>query len=210
MMQTLSARLKTKNSSKRSGLLIVLSAPSGTGKTTVMKEFFAKDKNLVDSVSWTTRKPRSGEKHKKDYFFVSRRKFLEAIKRGGFLEWAKVYHEFYGTPKAYVLKKLREGKDVVLVIDTRGAQKVRHFKPSVHIFLKPPSIAVLKKRLHGRNADSAHQLEARLKEVRYEMSQADKYDYRIVNHTVVQTVRDVEKILNRERAKFFKKTKGGS
>ena len=195
-------------SKKRPGLLIVLSAPSGTGKTTVMKEFFRQDKNLVDSVSWTTRKPRHGEKHKKDYFFVSRKKFTQAIKNGGFLEWAKVYHEFYGTPKDYVTKKLASGKDVVLVIDTRGAQKVRHFKPSVHIFLKPPSIAVLKKRLKGRNSDSAKQLAARLKEVRYEMSQADRYDYRIVNHTVPQTVREVEKILKRERAKILKTTKG--
>lgn len=195
-------------SRKRPGLLIVLSAPSGTGKTTVMKEFFRQDKNLVDSISWTTRKPRPGEKHKKDYFFVSKKEFTAVIKRGGFLEWAKVYHEFYGTPKDYVTKKLASGKDVVLVIDTRGAQKVEHFKPSVHIFLKPPSIAVLKKRLTGRNSDSAEQLAARLKEVRYEMSQAGRYDYRIVNHTVAQTVRDIEKILERERAKILKTTKG--
>lgn len=181
---------------------MVLSAPSGTGKTTVMREFFAKDKNLVDSISWTTRKPRHGEKDGKDYFFVSRKKFFEARKKNEFLEWARVYHEYYGTPKSYVKKKLVSGKDVVLVIDTRGAHKVRHFKPSVHIFLKPPSIKVLKQRLHGRNSDSREQLAERLKEVRYEMSQAKHYDYRIVNHTVVQTVRDIEKVLEKERKKL--------
>lgn len=186
----------------RQGLLIVLSAPSGTGKTTVMNEFFRLDKNLVDSISWTTRKPRPGEKHGKDYFFVTRSKFLSAQKRGEFLEWAKVYHEYYGTPKSYVKNELAKGKDVVLVIDTRGAWKVKHFKPSVLIFLKPPSVAVLKKRLEGRNSESDEQLAARLKESQYEMKQANWYDYRIVNHTVDQTVRAIEKILKIEREKL--------
>lgn len=187
---------------KRPGLLIVLSAPSGTGKTTTMKELFRRDKNLVDSISWTTRKPRPGEKNRVDYFFVSRRKFLEAIKKGGFLEWAKVYREYYGTPKDYVEIELARGKDVVLVIDTRGAKKVRRFKPCVHIFLKPPSLRELKKRLALRKSESAEQLQERLKEVRYELSQAKWYDYTIVNHTVPQTVEDIEKILEKEREKL--------
>ncbi len=192
------------NQGKKTGLLVVLSAPSGTGKTTVMRELFAKDKNLVDSVSWTTRKPRRGEADGKDYFFVSQKKFSAARQKKEFLEWARVYREYYGTPKSYVQKRLASGKDVVLVIDTRGARKVRYFKPSVHIFLEPPSVRILKQRLHGRNADSKEQLAERLKEVRYEMRQAKHYDYRIVNHTVAQTVRDIEKVLGKERNKLAK------
>jgi len=187
---------------RRQGLLVVLSAPSGTGKTTVMKELFRRDKNLIDSISWTTRKPRPGEKHGEDYFFASRKEFEAAEKRGAFLEWAKVYHEYYGTPKAYVTRQLAKGKDVILVIDTRGAWKVRNFKPHVLIFLKPPSVAILKKRLKGRNSESEDELRKRLKEVQYEKKQAGWYDYRIVNHTVDQTVRDIEKILEKEREKI--------
>ncbi|MBI4397941.1 MAG: guanylate kinase [Candidatus Omnitrophica bacterium] len=181
--------------------MIVCSAPSGAGKTTVMNELFAKDKHLVRSISWTTRKPRAGERHGKDYFFVSRKKFLEARKKNEFLEWAKVFREYYGTPKSRVTRRLAQGKDVVLVIDTRGAHKVRHCKPSVHIFLKPPSLEALRRRLVGRNSESQEEMEARFKEARYEMNRATHYDYCVVNHTVSQTVREMEEILEKERQK---------
>lgn len=194
-----SPRPRTRKPSPRSGLLLVLSAPSGCGKTTVIQELLKRDKILVRSVSWTTRSPRPGEKHRKDYFFVTRKKFLAARDRGGFLEWAKVYREYYGTPRSFVKKALARSRDVVLVIDTRGARKVRRQMPCVLVFLKPPSLAVLKKRLFKRNSDSKSQIESRLKEVRYELNQAGRYDYRVVNHTVAQTLREIREIIWKER-----------
>ncbi len=187
---------------KHGGLLLVLSAPSGAGKTTVIHQLLRRDKRLVKSISWTTRKPRHGERNGKDYFFVSRKQFLSAIRRNGFLEWAKVYREYYGTPKSYVQDKLAHGKDVVLVIDTRGAKQVRRSRPNVLVFLKAPSLAVLKSRLKGRNSESKSQLAARIHEARYEMKQARWYDYQVVNRTVSQAVRDIKKILEKERKKI--------
>ena len=186
-------------SSEKPGLLIILSAPSGCGKTTVTNELLRRDSRAVRSVSWTTRAPRPGEKHGKDYFFVTRRQFESARKKRGFLEWAKVYHEFYGTPRDFVESRLACGNDVVLVIDTKGAKQVQRKMSCTSVFLLPPSLEVLKQRLSNRNSDSKKQLAKRLKEVKKEVGQSREYDYRLTNHTVRETVREIKKILRKER-----------
>ncbi len=190
---------KSANENKTEGTLFVLSAPSGAGKTTVTQKILKQDRNLVRSVSWTTRLRRVGEKDKQDYFFVTPKRFLDKREKDGFLEWAKVFNQYYGTPKSFVNQKLKSGKDVVLVIDTRGAKKVKKQTNCVLIFLKAPTMKVLKERLFKRNTDSKKEIEKRLKEVKYEMGQASFYDYKVASGTILQTVKEIKQIIQKER-----------
>ncbi len=187
------------------GLLIVLSSPSGGGKTTLAMKLLAKDKNILRSVSCTTRKPRMGEKNGKDYFFLSRFEFKKLIKKRAFLEWAPVHGQFYGTPKPWVLAQLEKGRDVLLVIDVQGGRSIRKLYPkALLLFLEPPSLEVLRERLHGRDSEDAASLRLRLKAARDEMRAGKAYPHRVVNDRLSQAVKEVFQIIRAERKKAIK------
>ncbi len=173
----------------KKGLLFVISAPSGAGKTTVCREFMKSDFNVSYAVSTTTRSPREGEKDALDYFFVSREQFQDMIENGDFLEYANVYKEFYGTSKKSVTDLLEKGIDVFVDIDTQGASQIRKILPdSVHIFILPPSIDTLRQRLNSRGKDSEEVIAHRLSKAREEIKDSILYSYVVVNDEVDKAV----------------------
>lgn len=185
----------------RKGLLFVVSGPSGAGKGTICKKLIDK-MDIELSVSMTTRKPRPGEVDTKNYYFVSEEVFVETIQVEGFLEYAKVYGNYYGTPKEIVLKKLEEGKDVVLEIDIQGALKIRESYPQgVFIFILPPSMSELRKRITGRGSESEDDINLRLGETLKEVSYIDKYDYCVVNGDINEAVNRVAAIVKAEHSR---------
>lgn len=183
------------------GLLFVVSGPSGAGKGTICKKVLEKvDIDL--SVSMTTRKPRPGEIDGKNYFFVTEEQFIETISNDGFLEYAKVYGNYYGTPKEIVLQKLEDGRDVVLEIDIQGALKIRDSYPKgVFIFILPPSMTELRKRITGRGSETEDDINLRLGETLKEVSYIDKYDYCVVNGEINEAVHRVAAIIKAEHSK---------
>jgi guanylate kinase len=184
----------------KKGLLIVLSSPSGGGKTTIARRLLRRDKNLVRSVSCTTRKPRRGEKNGSDYFFISPKRFKTMISKKAFLEWARVHRNFYGTPRRWVEKQLEKGKDVLFVIDVQGGKAIkRKQSQALLIFLKPPSFAVLKKRLLGRQSENPEALKVRLSDAKWEMKEGRRYDAQVVNDRLSKAVSDVAGIIKKER-----------
>jgi len=185
----------------KKGLLIVLSSPSGGGKTTIAHRLLARDKNIVRSVSCTTRKPRVGEKDGRDYFFLTPSRFRAMVSRQAFLEWARVHHNSYGTPKAWVLSQVHQGKDVLMVIDVQGGKAVkRRYPDALLIFLKPPSFKILKQRLQGRKSDSHEALKVRLKDARWEMKEGRHYDFQVTNDVLSKAVRQVRAIIRAKRS----------
>ena len=183
------------------GRLFVISGPSGTGKGTICKELI-KDKNIRLSVSMTTRNPREGEVHGVSYYFATKEEFLQKIEAGGFLEYAEVFGNYYGTPKGPVLEKLAKGIDVVLEIDIQGALKVKENYPDgVFVFILPPSLSELRKRLTGRGTETAEAIELRLGETLKELSYIDKYDYCVVNGDLDEAVARVKAITVAEHSK---------
>ena len=186
---------------KPSALLIVISAPSGCGKTTLVNRLLARNSNLERSVSATTRRARKGEVDGRDYIFVSERQFLENRKRRVFLESARVFGHHYGTFKKTVLAKLGKGKDVVLAIDVQGARRLKKKIKGIFIFLMPPSMQDLEKRLVDRKRDTKREIEVRLERARAEIRCAKDYDYVVTNREVSETIREIEKILLKEKKK---------
>ena len=183
------------------GLLFVVSGPSGAGKGTICKKLIEKV-NIELSVSMTTRKPRPGEVDGKNYFFVPEEKFLETINNDGFLEYAKVYGNYYGTPKEIVMKKLDEDQDVVLEIDIQGALKIRESYPKgVFIFILPPSMSELRKRITGRGSETEDDINLRLGETLKEVSYIDKYDYCVINGEINEAVNRVAAIIKAEHSR---------
>ena len=166
---------------KNKGLFFIVSAPAGTGKTTLVNMLTNEFDCVVRSVSYTTRSPRGEEVDGIDYFFISKDEFERKIKKGDFLEYANVFGSYYGTSKEFVEKKIQENKHVVLVIDTQGAAKLREQGIGIHIFISPPDIETLKRRLINRNSDSKSDISTRLSFSEEEMKQAQFYDYEIVN-----------------------------
>ena len=162
-------------------LIFVISAPGGTGKNTLTDMLCEEFDSVKRSISFTTRQPRGQEINGVDYFFISKKDFKERIKEKEFLEYAEIYGEYYGTSKLYVAKILKEKKHAILVIDVQGAQKVKKLIPAVFIFLMPPSMEELKRRLCTRNADSEEKINERIKVAKEELKQAKYYDYVIVN-----------------------------
>ncbi len=189
---------------KHAGKLFILSGPSGAGKGTICKELLAQTsrEEVQLSVSMTTRNPRVGETEGVSYYFVSKEEFLRRIEAGGLLEYAEVYGNYYGTPLQPVIQKLAAGIDVILEIDMQGALKVKENYPDgVFIFILPPSMSELRKRLTGRGTETAEAIEMRLGETLKELSYIDKYDYCVVNGKLEEAVNRVKSILTAEHSR---------
>jgi guanylate kinase len=186
---------------KRRGILLVLSSPSGAGKTTISRALVAKDKKLKMSVSVTTRPRRPGEVNGKHYHFVTRDKFDAMVAQGELLEHAVVFNNCYGTPRGPAMKVLDSGGDIISDVDWQGAQQLKANVPQdfVSVFILPPSIPALKRRLQTRAQDSREVVLARMAKSAEEMSHWDSYDYVIVNQDLAVSVRQVQAILDAER-----------
>jgi guanylate kinase len=185
------------------GKLFILSAPSGTGKTTVLTKVMANIDGIAFYVSHTTRKPRHGEQDGKDYHFVNREDFLAIKEKGDFLECAEVHGNLYGTSSLAVQEQIENGIDVILDIDVQGARIVRASEETkgIYIFITPPSLDELERRLRGRGQDSEETIATRLANARFEMEAVDEYDYYIVNDDVDETARMFEAIILAERSR---------
>lgn len=189
-------------SKKKKGLLIVLSGPSGAGKGTICKALMEKEKNLKLSISATTRQPRNGEIEGKNYFFKLEDEFERMIENDSFLEWAKVYDHYYGTPKDFVLKNLEEGNDVVLEIDIQGALKIKEkFPEGVFIFILPPSMEELKNRIKKRGTESEEEIIKRFKSAYEELNYVSRYNYVVINDSVEQAVEKIRAIIVAEKCR---------
>ena len=185
------------------GFVYILSAPSGTGKTTVGNLLLKKIPFLERVITATTRKPRDGEIHGKDYYFLEEQTFKRKIEEGFFLEWAKVYRYYYGTPKSEVERITSQGKDALLIIDVQGAFQVKKLLPNaITIFLLPPSLEELKKRLLQRGEK---ELDERFEWAKKELPCARYFDYAVVNDRLEKTVEEIKSIMlaNRRRTSFL-------
>jgi guanylate kinase len=187
----------------RRGLMLVLSSPSGAGKTTLSRRLLAEDGGVTLSVSVTTRKQRPGEVDGRDYHFIDRRRFDDMIGKGELLEYAEVFDNGYGTPAKPVLDALRHGRDVLFDVDWQGTQQLRDKAPKdvVSIFVLPPSISELEKRLQKRAQDDYETIVRRMAKAADEMSHWAEYDYVIINRDVDRAFADVSAILAAERLK---------
>jgi guanylate kinase len=183
-----------------SGLLFVVSAPSGTGKTTVVEQLVKLVPTLEMSRSYTSRPPRSNERDGVDYNFVSRQEFEARIAAGDFLEHADVFGNFYGTGRAETEARLASGRDLVLVIDVQGARQVRQRTHGVGVFMLPPSFDVLERRLRGRSQDPEAAIQRRLAAARSEVSAVSEYEYVVINDELDRCVAELSGIVLAERA----------
>lgn len=191
------------DSIKRKGLMLVLSSPSGAGKTTIARALLAKDNQVQLSVSVTTRPIRKGEVHGKDYHFENQKHFEERLQSGGFLEHAKVFGNYYGTSKQSVEEIITSGKDVLLDIDWQGTQQLQEkcAQDLITVFILPPSIQALEDRLNRRATDAKEVVEQRMTESVFQISHWPEYDYVIINHDLDKSIKQIELILKAERLK---------
>lgn len=191
------------NGVERRGLMFVLSSPSGAGKTTLSRMLVAETPELEMSVSATTRPMRPGEIEGRDYYFVDRSKFDAMIAADEFLEWANVFDNRYGTPRAAVETALAAGRDVLFDIDWQGTQQLRSRAPNdvVSVFILPPSVQALEHRLHTRAQDSDEVIRGRMRKAGDEMSRFDAYDYIVVNDNIGMAFESVRAILRAEQLK---------
>jgi guanylate kinase len=191
-----------KEAVERRGLLFVVSAPSGTGKTTLCKELISLVSGLRHSISYTTRQPRPGEVHGREYFFIDEARFHQMAHRNEFAEWAPVYGHFYGTPRQGLMEMLDQGSDVLLEIDVQGAMQIKKkFDDAVYIYIMPPSIEALQTRLLQRAGDTPQEIERRLQKAREELWSYRDYYYIVRNDDMKQALRELEAIIVAERIK---------
>ena len=177
--------------------LIVVSGPAGVGKGTIVKTVVKNRDDVVESVSCTTRAPRPGETHGKEYYFLSKEEFLRRIDEQDFLEYDEHFGNYYGTPKTFVREQL-QNKNVVLEIDVVGALNAKKaFPDSVLVMIAPPSLEELKRRLIGRGTETEEQIAGRLSRIEYELAQKDKYDYVIVNDVLETAIAELERIIDK-------------
>ncbi|MCX7716712.1 MAG: guanylate kinase [Endomicrobia bacterium] len=182
---------------------MVISAPSGTGKTTVCKKLLEQNPHIVFSVSYTTRQKRSSEVEGKDYYFVSEDKFKKLIKQKKFVEWAKVHNHYYGTPKQPLMNTITSGKDILLDIDVQGGKSLKKIFPSgIFIFLLPPSWKDLKQRIIRRGQDNIKEIKLRLNNVMKELKYIKYYDYIVINDKLEETVKIINSIIYSNRYKI--------
>jgi len=184
------------------GFLLVISGPSGSGKGTICKKLLERNRDLVLSVSATTRKPRKGEIDGVNYFFVDEDKFEEMIRNNEFLEHANVHGNKYGTPMKFVVDQIENGEIVILEIDVQGALQVKNiYNEAILIFLLPPSMEELKNRINKRGTETKEDIDIRLNNAYRELKLIDKYDYVVVNDKVDDAVENIEIIINAEKLK---------
>ena len=192
----------------RRGLLFILSSPSGAGKSTIARMLLEQDKHIALSVSVTTRPPRPGEIDGKDYHFIDEAEFHRLVEDNALLEWAKVFGHYYGTPKAQVKQGLREGQDFLFDIDWQGTQQLyqRAEGDVVRVFILPPSLEELHRRLRSRNTDSEEVIAGRMARAQDEISHWDGYDFVVINDNVENCFEKVRQILNSERMRRARQT----
>lgn len=189
--------------SRREGVIFILSAPSGAGKTTLIKRLLAAIRGLTLSVSYTTRGRRSGEVAGRDYHFVEKKRFAEMQAKGEFAEWAGVHGSLYGTPRRPLEQNIQRGRDVLLDIDVQGARKVkRQYPQAVSIFLLPPSWQELEKRLALRGTDRREIIRQRLENAKREIGEIMRYDYFVVNREVREALESLKSIITAERLRI--------
>lgn len=189
---------------KREGLLFVVSAPSGAGKTTLCSALTDELENLRHSVSYTTRQPRPGEIDGRDYHFVSAERFREMIAAGDFAEWAEVHSNFYGTSRRVLDGMRAEGIDVILDIDTQGAKQIRdkYEGQAVFIFIMPPSLEILEERLRNRKSDHENEIKRRMQRARDEMRDYTLYDYVIINRDFGRALVEIRSVITAEHCRM--------
>jgi guanylate kinase len=184
------------------GLLIVVSGPSGAGKGTICKELLNHNQDIAISVSATTRNPRPGEIEGKNYFFLTKDKFEDMIEKDEFLEFAQVYGNYYGTPKQYVMDNIETGTDILLEIDIQGALKIKErFPQGVFIFILPPSMEELKKRITNRGTETEEDIIKRFTSAYEELNYVSKYNYAVVNDIVEKACKKIEGIIIAEKCR---------
>lgn len=192
--------MSNKRKKKRKGKLFILSAASGTGKTTLCQAALSQLKNLVQSISYTTRKPRETEKEGSDYHFVDEKTFKKMIKEDQFSEWAMVHGNYYGTPKAFLEDFINKGVDVILNIDVQGGESLRKKYPNtISIFVHPPSFNELKKRLEKRESNGDIDIQERLKTAEEEFVASKKYSFHIVNDDFDKALAELIHIIATQR-----------
>jgi guanylate kinase len=192
----------SRHSADRRGILFIISAPSGTGKTTLCKQLTSTVPGLWHSISYTTRKPRPGEEHGREYFFIGESEFQQMVDRNEFVEWARVYGNLYGTPRKTLTDRIEQGIDVLLEIDVQGAIQVKKkFEDAVSIFILPPSMQVLRSRLQNRASDTPEEILRRLQKVKEEVWSYREYAYVVRNEDLSQSLRELESVFLAERLK---------
>jgi guanylate kinase len=193
-----------------SGKLFIISAPSGTGKTSLLEIVMSEVERLVFSVSHTTRQPREGERDGQEYYFVAKEEFQQMIAAGEFLEWAMVHDNYYGTALSPLSHQLEQNRDVLLDIDVQGAEIIRRDGrlPACHIFIAPPDMAELERRLRGRATEEEQTIQKRMQNAHSEMAHCEEYDYFIINDNLQRAAGLVSSIIYAERARSRRTAQG--
>ncbi len=187
---------------RREGMLFVVSAPSGAGKTTLCRALTDSIENLRHSISYTTRKPRPGETDGRDYYFVTEERFRNMMQAGDFAEWAQVHSNLYGTSRRVLTEMRTDGTDVILDIDTQGAEQIKQkCQDAVFIFIMPPSLEILEERLRNRKSDNEDEIKKRMRRARDEIRDYTMYDYIIVNRDFERALTELRSIVLAERCR---------